>query len=90
MKKYAEDVTERVKRAAKATADYGFVRKPELRHQYEMLFNHNGQVISGLKNMDLFLSIDLPKVEDIAHVLPPFLECDNWAAPHQTNRNQHL
>ena len=41
---------------------------PELRHQYGMLFNHHGQVISGLKNMDLFLSIDLPKVEDIAHV----------------------
>ena len=71
-------------------ADYGFVRKPELRHQYGMLFNHHDQVISGLKNMDLFLSIDLPKVEDIAHVPPPFLECDNWAAPHRTNRNQHV
>ena len=71
-------------------ADYGFVRKPELRHQYGMLFNHHGQVISGLKNMDLFLSIDLPKVEDIAHVPPPFPDCDNWAAPHRTNRNQHV
>ena len=30
IKKYAADVTERVKRATKATADYGFVRKPEL------------------------------------------------------------
>ena len=47
-----------------------------------MLFSHHGQVISGLKNMDLFLSIDLPKVTDIAHVPLPFLECDNWAAPH--------
>ena len=55
-----------------------------------MLFNHHGQVISGLKNMDLFLSIDLPKVEDIAHVPPPFPECDNWAAPHRTNWNQHV
>ena len=55
-----------------------------------MLFNHHGQVISGLKNMDLFLSIDLPKIEDIAHVLPPFPDCDNWAAPHKTNRNQHV
>ena len=72
MKKYAEEVTQRVKRATKATADYGFVRKPELCHQYGMLFNHHRQVISRLKNMDLFLSIDLPKVEDIAHVLPPF------------------
>ena len=71
-------------------ADYGFVRKPELRHQYRMLFNHQGQVISGLKNMDLFLSIDLPKVEDIAHIPPPFPECDNWAAPHKSNRNHHV
>ena len=50
-----------------------------IRHQYGMLFNHQGQVISGLKNMDLFLSIDLPKVEDIAHVPPSFPDCDNWA-----------
>ena len=63
MKKYATDITEHVKRATKSTADYGLVRKPELQHQYGMLFNHHGQVISGLKNMDLFLSIDLPKVE---------------------------
>ena len=40
--------------------------------------------------MDLFLSIDLPKVEDIAHVPPPFPDCDNWAAPHRTNQNQHV
>ena len=49
MKKYATDVTERVKQATKSMADSGFVRKPELRHQYGMLFNHHGQVISGLK-----------------------------------------
>ena len=55
-----------------------------------MLFNHHGQVISGLKNMDLFLSIDLPKVEDIQHFPPPFPDCDHWAAPHRTNRNQHV
>ena len=89
MKKYTTELTERIKRTT-AKADYGFVRKPELRHQYGMLFNHHGQVISGLKNMDLFLSIDLPKVEDIAHVPPPFPDCDNWAAPHKTNRNQHV
>ena len=90
MQHYPTVVTECIKRAAAATADYGFVRKPELRHQYGMLFNHHGQVISGLKNMDLFLSIDLPKVEDIAHVPPPFPDCDNWAAPHKTNWNQHV
>ena len=28
--------------------------------------------------------------EDIAHVPPPFLECDNLAAPHRTNWNQHV
>ena len=86
---YTTELTKRIKRAT-TQADYGFVRKPELQHQYGMLFNHHGQVISGLKNMDLFLSIDLPKVEDIAHVPPPFLECDNWAAPHKSNRNQHV
>ena len=76
LKQYTTELTERIKRAT-AKADYGFVRKPELRHQYGMLFNHHGQVISGLKNMDLFLSIDLPKVEDISHVPPPFPDCDN-------------
>ena len=90
MKKYTADITECIKRATTSTADYGFVRKPELRHQYRMLFSHHGQVISGLKNMDLFLSIDLPKVGDIAYVPPPFLECDNWATPHRTNWNQHV
>ena len=89
MKRYTTDLTKRMKKAT-ANRDYGFVRKPELRHQYGMLFNHHGQVISGLKNMDLFLSIDLPKVEDIAHVPPPFPECDNWATPHKSNRNQHV
>ena len=90
MQKYATDITKWVKRTANAIEDYGFVHKPELRHQYGMLFNHHGQVISGLKNMDLFLSIDLPKVEDIAHVPLPFPDSDNWAAPHRTNRNQHV
>ena len=86
---YTTELTKRIKRAT-TQADYGFVRKPELRHQYGMLFNHHGQVISGLKNMDLFLSIDLPKVEDIAHIPPPFPECDNWAAPHKSNHNHHV
>ena len=90
MKKYAADVATRVKQATQATGDYGFVRKPEIRHQYRMLFNHHGQVIFGLKNMDLFLSIYLPKVKDIAHVQPLFLEYDNWTAPHRTNQNQHV
>ena len=90
MQKYTTDITGRIKRATQVTREYGFVRKPELWHQYGMLFNHHGQVISGLKNMDLFLLIDLLKVEDIAHVPPPFPECHNWAAPHRTNRNQRV
>ena len=90
MREYTAKVTKHVKRAAQATRDYGFVRKPELRHQYGMLFNHHGQVISGLKNIDLFLSIDLPKVEDIQHIPPPFPDCDRWATPHKANRNQHV
>ena len=89
MKRYTMDLTKRLKRAT-ANRDYGFVRKPELRHQYGMLFNHHGQVISGLKNMDLFLSIDLPKIEDIAHMPPQFPDCDNWAAPHKSNKNHHV
>ena len=40
--------------------------------------------------MDLFLSIDLPKVEDITHVQLPFPDCDNWATPHRANRNEHV
>ena len=40
--------------------------------------------------MDLFLWIDLPKVEDIAHGPPPFPDCENWAAPHRTNQNHHV
>ena len=89
MKQYTTDLTRRIKRAT-TKGDYGFIRKPELRHQYGMLFNHHGQVISGLKNMDLFLSIDLPKIEDIAHVPLPFPDCDNWAAPHKSNKNHHV
>ena len=72
MKKYMTELTERIKRAT-TKADYGFVRKLEL------------------KNMDLFLSIDLPKVEDIAHVPPPFPDCDNWALHiNQTAINMYI
>ena len=90
MKKYTADITECVKRVTQATKDYGFVRKPELCYQNRMLFNHHGRVISRLKNMDLFLLIDLPKVDDITHVPLPFPDCDNWATPHIMNGNQHM
>ena len=52
-----------------------------------MLFNHHGQVISGLKNIDLFLSVDLPKVDDIAHVPPGFPDCNTWASPHKSTKH---
>ena len=48
IKKYTAEVTKRVRRATQGSKGYGFVRKLELRHQYGMLFNHHGQVISGL------------------------------------------
>ena len=38
LQKYTADVTEHVKRATKVVNKYGFVKKPELRHQYGMLF----------------------------------------------------
>ena len=87
IKAYAETMRNRIRRASNANTDYGFIRKPELRHQYGMLFNHHGQVISGLKNIDLFLSVDLPKVEDIAHVPPEFPECETWATPHKSEKH---
>ena len=79
---YAEDIQSRMKRAMERQYPYGFVRKPELRHQYGMLFNHHGYVISGLKNLELFLSIVLPKITDIQHTPPPFPDCDNCQWPH--------
>ena len=54
MRKYTADITKCVKRATQTANEYGFVRRPELRHQYGMLFNHHGQVISSLKNLDFF------------------------------------
>ena len=87
MESYIKTIKKRIKRANAANSDYGFVHKLELRHQYGMLFNHHGQVISGLKNIDLFLSVDLPKLEDIAHVPPAFPDCDTWASPHKSNKH---
>ena len=64
---YAEHVRARMKQAMEMQYPHGFMRKPELRHQYGMLFNHRRYVISGLKNLELFLSIELPKITDIQH-----------------------
>ena len=56
-------------------------RKPELRHQYGMLFNHQGYVMPGLQSLQLFLAVDLQKVEDLYHEPPEFPNCSTWAAP---------
>ena len=53
--------------------------KLELQHQYGMLFNHQGYVMPGLQSLQLFLAVDLPKVEDLYHEPPEFLNCSTWA-----------
>ena len=68
----------------------GFVREPELRHQYSMLFNHHGYVVSGLKNLELFLSIELPKITDIQHTPPPFPNCNIWAVAPPSREDRYI
>ena len=60
-------------------------RKPELRHQYGMLFNHQGYMMPGLQSLQLFLAIDLPKMEDLYHEPLPFPNCMEWAPPQLLN-----
>ena len=50
-------------------------RQPELRHQYGMLFDHQGYVMLGLQSLQLFLAVDLPKIEDLYHEPPEFPNC---------------
>ena len=64
-------------------------RKPELRHQYGMLFNHQGYMMPGLQSLQLFLGVDLPKLEDLHHDPPAFPNCTNWAAPHPMHRDYY-
>ena len=54
-------------------------RKPELQHQYSMLFNHQGYMMPGLQSLQLFLAIDLPKLEDLHHDPPAFPNFTTWA-----------
>ena len=66
-----------------------YERKPEkepFRCPLKEIINHEG----ALKVPPVDIIIDLPKVEDIQHIPPPFPDCDNWASPHKTNRNQHV
>ena len=64
-------------------------RKPELQHQYGMLFNHQGYMMPGLQSLQLFLAIDLPKLEDLHHDPPAFPNCTNWAVPHPMHRDYY-
>ena len=64
-------------------------RKPELRHQYSMLFNHQGYMMPGLQSLQLFLAIDLPKLEDLHHEPPAFPNCTTWAVPHPMHKDYY-
>ena len=64
-------------------------RKPELQHQYGMLFNHQGYVMPGLQSLQLFLAIDLLKIEDLYHEQPEFPNCSMWAAPDPFYKNYY-
>ena len=64
----------------KYTNELKMPQKPELRHQYGMLFNHQGYVMLGLQSLQLFLAGDLPKVEALYHEPPEFPNCSTWAA----------
>ena len=64
-------------------------RKPELRHQYGMLFNHQGYVMPGLQSLQLFLAVDLPKIEDLYHEPPEFSNCSTWATPEPFYSNYY-
>ena len=63
--------------------------KLELRHQYGMLFNHQGYVMPGLQSLQLFLAVDLPKIEDVYHEPPKFPNCSMWAAPDPFYKNNY-
>ena len=65
-------------------------RKPELQHQYVcMLFNHQGDMMPGLQSLQLFLIIDLPKLEDLHHEPPAFPNCTTWAVPHPIHKDYY-
>ena len=64
-------------------------RKLELRHQYGMLFNHQGYVMPGLQSLQLFLAVDLLKIEDLYHKPPEFPNCSLWAAPDPFYKNYY-
>ena len=87
---FKKHIDETIHRARRSIEDeLKMPKKPELRHQYGMLFNHQGYVIPGLQSLQLFLAIDLQKMEDLYHEPPPFPNCTQWAAPYPPNMNYY-
>ena len=87
VQRHIEKTRVRVRRGIKE--ELKMPRKPELRHQYGMLFNHQGYVMPGLQSLQLFLAIDLPKMEDLYHDPPAFPNCTEWAASYPPNMDYY-
>ena len=47
-------------------------------------------MMPGLQSLQLFLAIDLPKLEDLHHDSPAFPNCTNWAVPHPMHRDYYI
>ena len=85
LKRQIDNTIQRAKRAVRKENELKLPLKPELRHQYGMLFNHHGYMMPGLQSLQLFLAIDLPWIKDLQHDPPPFPNCTNWATPQPAN-----
>ena len=46
-------------------------------------------MMPGLQSLQLFLTIDLPKLEDLHHNLLAFPNCTTWAAPHPMHKDYY-
>ena len=87
MHRYATDLENRMKRETKKHL-LKMPKKPELHHQYGILFNHHSYLMAGLQSLQLFLAIDLPKIDDILHDPPAFPNCTDWAT-HSPRKLQY-
>ena len=76
-----KDRLKRFKRQSQAYEELGSTKQPRLHHEYGMLFNHHGYLLSGLQRLYLFLAIDLPTPDDLLHTPPRFPNCTHWAPP---------
>ena len=85
--KQIEETISRARRSIKD--DMKMPRKPELHHKYGMLFNHQGYMMPGLQSLQMFLAIDLPKLDDLHHEPLAFPNCTSWAAPHPMHRDYY-